>query len=238
MSKEQKLSIGAEQLILFQGDFHAKTSATPATKLESKERSRDFGRKCSASFARFDQSLFLWRTYQRCLSGELEPFSETWPRSGTMLSGSVFLRQPLAQITEEIDCGLFPTVTSTGNQLCPSMQERYKRPIWPTPTAQQRELNPAQYKKRREKYGGTRRGIYLQDAVRYWPTPKAQNARGAGEIHGDGGLSLDAAVGGQLNPSWVEWLMGVPLGWSNEENVSTCSEMVKSPRWFVGSEKE
>jgi hypothetical protein len=26
---------------------------------------------------------------------------------------------------------------------------------------------------------------------------------------------LNAEVGGQLNPMWVEWLMGWPLGWTD-----------------------
>lgn len=53
-----------------------------------------------------------------------------------------------------------------------------------------------------------------QEFVRMWPTPKAQNSRGNGERHGSGGPSLDVAVGGQLNPDWVEWLMGFPVGWT------------------------
>ncbi len=56
-----------------------------------------------------------------------------------------------------------------------------------------------------------------------WPTPKEQNARGAGEVHGDGGPSLDVAVGGSLNPTWVEWLMGFPLGWTALEASATPS---------------
>jgi len=54
----------------------------------------------------------------------------------------------------------------------------------------------------------------LKGVVMY-PTPKAQNARGSGERHGDGGPSLDVVIGGQLNPTWVEWLMGFPLGWTD-----------------------
>ena len=27
-------------------------------------------------------------------------------------------------------------------------------------------------------------------------------------------VKLAQAVGGQLNPMWVEWLMGFPLGWT------------------------
>ena len=103
--------------------------------------------------------------------------------------------------------------------------------------------------------GGT--DARLSGMVKMWPTPKAQNARGRGERHGNGGPSLDvvammyptpttgaglcggtgnfrqlkdleargqiteeerrsmaAGNGGQLNPDWVEWLMGFPPGWT------------------------
>jgi site-specific DNA-cytosine methylase len=61
--------------------------------------------------------------------------------------------------------------------------------------------------------------------ARMWPTPTTQDAAN------DGGpsqfernsLPLNAAVktttsppaGGSLNPTWVEWLMGFPLGWTD-----------------------
>lgn len=57
----------------------------------------------------------------------------------------------------------------------------------------------------------------LREQVAYpnmWPTPRVGGSRGsspAGEKHGD----LAAVVGGQLNPNWVEWLMGYPTGWTD-----------------------
>jgi len=30
-------------------------------------------------------------------------------------------------------------------------------------------------------------------------------------------MNLSAATGGQLNPPWVEWLMGFPIGWTDLE---------------------
>jgi DNA (cytosine-5)-methyltransferase 1 len=42
----------------------------------------------------------------------------------------------------------------------------------------------------------------------------------------DGGTSTPQK--GQLNPSWVEWLMGWPIGWS----VSGQLEMDKFPEWL------
>ena len=55
--------------------------------------------------------------------------------------------------------------------------------------------------------------------ARLWPTPKAQNATGAGNPpNRRGGPDLQTVVSasdGQLNPDWVEWLMGFPVGWTS-----------------------
>jgi hypothetical protein len=52
------------------------------------------------------------------------------------------------------------------------------------------------------------------------------------EAHGTGEISLEQAMkmwptkmgsgnGGQLNPRWVEWLMGWPIGWASLERLET-----------------
>lgn len=46
-----------------------------------------------------------------------------------------------------------------------------------------------------------------------WPTPTA--SMGGQESAGATGRKLITQVGGQLNPTWVEWLMGWPLGWTD-----------------------
>ena len=71
-------------------------------------------------------------------------------------------------------------------------------------------------------------GAQLSDQVKHWPTPSARDHKG-GYIGGrtrNGKVSfdtLDVAVqhvsnkdkkSGHLNPEWVEWLMGVPTGWT------------------------
>ena len=61
-----------------------------------------------------------------------------------------------------------------------------------------------------------RAGMDLGTYVRNFPTPTIQDA------HNNGGpsqlrrnrLPLNALVGGRLNPDWVEWLMGWPIGWT------------------------
>ena len=36
-----------------------------------------------------------------------------------------------------------------------------------------------------------------------------------------GGTALSTVAGGQLNPTWVEWLMGFPIGWTDLEPSET-----------------
>lgn len=46
-----------------------------------------------------------------------------------------------------------------------------------------------------------------------WTTPCAADAQGS--HGGNNHRSLRTDVAGQLNPMWVEWLMGFPLGWTD-----------------------
>ena len=58
-----------------------------------------------------------------------------------------------------------------------------------------------------------------------WPTPrsrdwKGQTQRGT-DAPGDGICNALNVTGGQLNPTWVEWLMGFPIGWTDLEASET-----------------
>jgi hypothetical protein len=66
-------------------------------------------------------------------------------------------------------------------------------------------------------------GIRLPQAVRMMPTPRASYGgkdTARRRRPGSGGDDLytrvvdEAPSGGVLNPTWVEWLMGFPLGWT------------------------
>jgi hypothetical protein len=55
----------------------------------------------------------------------------------------------------------------------------------------------------------------LTRAVTQWATPTVcgnYNRKGASPSSGDG---LQTQVGGKLNPEWVAWLMGWPIGWAS-----------------------
>jgi len=85
------------------------------------------------------------------------------------------------------------------------------------------------------------RGATLTTAVRRMPTPTKSDHKGGGPsmVRKDGKMRGDrldyaterkadgTAVGGALNPTWVEWLMGWPLGWTDLRDL----EMDRFRQW-------
>jgi hypothetical protein len=90
----------------------------------------------------------------------------------------------------------------------PNLETIVGRRTWPTPQA-------------RDWKGSSGRSIKglecdLPTAVK-WPTPTAHNAKetNAPSEANRNEPTLASRVGGHLNPMWVEWLMGWPLGWTD-----------------------
>lgn len=120
----------------------------------------------------------------------LEEFTETWPRSGMMLAGNVFQRVPLALPTDGTDGGSLPTPSATSYG---SNQGGGAGRVGPV-----------------------RHSLESMARNNLWPTPHANCSTGAGQApNKQGGENLQTAVGGSLNPTWVEWLMGFPLGYTD-----------------------
>lgn len=106
--------------------------------------------------------------------------------------------------------------------------------LWPTPTASEntgdlakKDLRRAKAKAKWGSKTGNGFGMSLAEKVarlELLPTPTATDYRtGYGQTqaglkrmsHAHGKPLRDiVAQGGQLNPAWVEWLMGYPIGWT------------------------
>jgi hypothetical protein len=52
---------------------------------------------------------------------------------------------------------------------------------------------------------------------RMWPTPAARDWH----TPLPNAVAMTGETGGQLNPTWVEWLMGWPLGWTDLKRLET-----------------
>ena len=63
------------------------------------------------------------------------------------------------------------------------------------------------------------RARFSGDERKRWPTPRAADGTTGKSSEravreGRSNNMLGTAVGGTLNPAWVEWIMGFPLGWT------------------------
>ncbi len=92
--------------------------------------------------------------------------------------------------------------------------------MWPTPTSSTGGANhnsPSTLAGKR--YTMNLAGaVQLNPVQQKWGTPKAQDSRHALRDRGKGNLGEQVSGlhnGGKLNPAWVEWLMGWPLGWTD-----------------------
>jgi len=128
--------------------------------------------------------------------------------------------------------------------------------LWPTPTVfhalrgnhdEPVEAYLARVQDHKEGKTKGKPGPSLGIAVRMWPTPTAGDSKGSGSrntatskahpgisltdaVLGDGGRGrIDAGNSGRLNPEWVEWLMGFPIGWTDCD-ASETQACPKSPK--------
>ena len=152
------------------------------------------------------------------LCGHLEPFSQTWPKSGSMRSGSVFPRPVPGPAISAGGCsssrGLLPTPNATDSQGGPRAVPETRTSggpdfgprlrdvaptLLPTPTSNVSGRTGEQHMAMREAIGRTTPS-QLEAAVQLLPTPRAsanenrQTRRTPSQEAGEHGLCLAAEV--------------------------------------------
>ena len=218
---------GAELLTSYLAVFPVRTSAQQDEAQESKASVRGSGWKWHGSLAMYDHGSRSWKTRQCSLLEGLDVFWETFPRWGMMRDGELCRLKMPALHTAEKGFGFlptpvkydatpggpnnhynglghmaktarFPTPTATANMMCPSMQK------WPS----HRNLLPTPVKsdhasrRKTENWNGN-------DLVSV--ITELEESQG----------NQQAQAGGKLNPTWVEWLMGWPIGWTDLRPLAT-----------------
>lgn len=175
-------------------DSPAKISPSPERVLVLQARGVGSGANTTDSFARFDPATSSWRTSQHCFLEGLEKYSETWPRSGMTRSGTAYRLPTLVPLTVETESGLLPTPVAQGD-------------------GKSYEAHMAM-KARMGRKTCTSLDVMARSGM--WPTPTAQDSanNGGASQYDRNSLPLNAAVGGSLNPTFVEWLMGFPRDWT------------------------
>lgn len=227
-----------EQLTLFPVDSHA----SPSPWLESKREKGMIdtsGRRCSElseSCARVALSVRMFLESSRLPPGR-------WSRIWSVLaitSSCLILRLRLSELgTEDRECFSLRPTPNTMDALPPKSPEALKkemtvsRPgrkqpcnmrdwvavqegksLWPTPTARDcKGANSLKHLTQPKTPGNNHHVRQLANAVKLFTTPCVADAQGT--HGGNNGRSLRPDVAGQLNPTWVEWLMGFPPGWTD-----------------------
>lgn len=210
-------SRGAELLTLYLAAFPAKTSALQEKAQELTVSVQECGEKWHASFAKYDPATHSLRTHQCSLFEDLTESCVTLPRWGLMRGGECWEQQTLEQ-----------TIKGTESGLSPNGEDSFH-------TLNCKGLN-----------GGSNSRKALKKRADQWPTVTATDYRGTFAIESPTfqarllhprGVNLveelqrrNGGAPGLLNPSWAEWLMGWPLGWTELKPLATDKSPCVQPK--------
>ncbi len=205
----------------------AKTLASQDAELVWKDsEAAYFSRSCAWPKKSSPHSYSL-RTSQHSEHAASILLSGNYPISGMTVAGVLYPLQTWERIIKEKGGFYWRTPQAANESQGPKSPENFQRcmteknapqitltdqvRMWPTPRA--------------EKVGGYSSSDFsptLEQAV-MWPTPRACDGdKGIRSPAGmarererrKNGVDLPTAAGGRLNPTWVEWLMGYPSGWT------------------------
>ena len=202
--------------ILSTEDSPARTLALPAAEQAWAESEADYSSRSSGSLAKYDLDSSSWRTSQRLLFEEQNELLANFAAYGMTVDGSLYRLQTSEQTTKENDGGCWPTPCARDhhpNGMKPGSKVDLGNAVkmWPTPTSRDWKGPQAnEYKQMRGEETKFKMES-LPGAVGQYPTPAANPSRGlrSGEPNDKNRIRLEP-TGGQLNPTWVEWLMGYP----------------------------
>ena len=201
--------LGEELLTLYREDFRVRTFQSQEKETDLKEKDQVCGKKCPALLAKYDLNTSSWKTAQCSLFEDLEQSLEIFPKWGMTVNGELFLHRMWEPTISGKEFGSWATPT-TMDTLPPK-----------SPQALNKEATIA--RKGRSKPANLRDQV---SNMKNWPTPVTRDYKDSGSQEAlirardkrDSpglGLLVGAEGGGNLNPMWVEWLMGWPLGWTD-----------------------
>ena len=198
-------------------------------------------------FATYSQHPFCLRTCQDLFPAVIsEPSLLIWPRWGMWGDGELSALPTPERLTSGIGYGSWPTPAARDHNPTNSIQHlsegrhvdqlpnRVKMTelgMWATPTHRDWK-GPTITEKYPDGFNKS-----LPNQIAKWPTPNASDHRDRGgpstpaiqrrQAIGKQ-IELSMKVDGALNPNWVEWLMGWPVGWTDLKPSGT----VRFLRWW------
>lgn len=218
---------GEELLTWYLEASRAKTLALPEAGPDWTAKGQGCGEKWLGLLGKYDPASCSLKTAQLSLLEDSTEFSPTLPRWGLMLDGELYPQPIPALITSGSESGYLPTPCATdagsgrfntsvgSDKPRPTLAMMAKRKLWPTPTVCGNYNKPG---------ASATSGMGLASAVKMWPTSQASDNRDRGNasdpaikrrMENGKQVMLSMCVSsenGRLNPDWIEWLMGWPIG--------------------------
>ena len=195
---------GEVESMLSREDSPVWTSVQPGEVPASKENDLAFGEKWLELSVKYSRDSSSWKTHL-CLWEEDLPWSSvTLPKWGMMRDGVCWEQTTLDLPTEGNGSG-----------------------FWPTPVHSEARQG---YQNRNNGKKGTQKSLTTivvdmeRERMLRFATPQARDFRTGQRSrweNPDRTRNLNDQVGGQLNPTWVEWLMGWPLEWTDLKPLGT-----------------
>ena len=236
---------GEELLTWFREASPAKMSASPVPDAGWTEYEAGYGRRWRELSVKYDLNTSSWKTHRCLFPGDSIKSLPTLPKWGLMQCGELWERTtPGLHTTGKgygywltPDAGVGGSISAekvtqylkgekrdSGATIQVRLEDQVKHPrLWPTPTASaSRQSRP------RNRPNGMR----LDEAVIKFPTPTATAYKGWSPKHNraesndriDYTIEREAhiqSIPGRLNPEWVEWLMGWPIGHTGLDPLAT-----------------
>jgi len=212
---------GEALLMSYLAAFPARTSPQQEKAQDLMENAAECGITWRGWLAKYDPNSCSWRTAQCSLLGEEPESLATLPKWGMTVDGLLWELPTLEPITKGTECGLSPngvdtfhTPNTTGLDGGSNSRKALKNRQWASPNARDWKDSGASQ--------GNRKSPNLGTQV-HWPTPRTKGMCGGSgswdllnkNTTKEEARQMGAGNGGKLNPTWVEWLMGWPLGWTD-----------------------
>ena len=212
-SKPLTANLGVDGFQSCLGAGHVLTYPQPEKAQGLKESSQDSGQKWPESLAKYDRATSSWRTAPCSLFEDSVESLAIFPKWGTTRNGELWERTASDRLITANVFGAFrksnqdKQQATTGNSSAPIAENGRTHSImkcgtiaigvapetWLTPTAN-------------------------EDAA---GTPKGKMQKMLGNHPMIRGTTPEEWKCGTLNPEWVEWLMGWPIGWTDLKPLAT-----------------
>ncbi len=155
--------------------------------------------------------------FQEKINGISDESFPTLPRWGITSGGEYGALATWERRTSGSGCSLWRTPTASDGEFSGRSSERLAD-RWEN--QKQKHLSE-QVAHAELRGGGCYRETFITPMAKDWERTKLRVLQDVGTIGEEKRRGMQAGNGGKLNPTWVEWLMGFPLGWTDLEGSET-----------------